>query len=142
MHLKEGTHYKVRPQQPSPTPKKSKEAVDCLLCSDPVESDEEVVEHVVHRKRSRPRGRNIRLVRLLIHMKKEHHDSTRDGARSLLTMGSTRQALGGASHTAHDDIDDGDGDGNGDVDCDGDAVMASGGLGNLPAASTLEQPSA
>ena len=70
MQLKEGTHYRVRPQQPSTTPKKSKEAVDCLLCSDLGESDEEVVEHVAHRKRSRPKGRNIRLDMLLHHMKK------------------------------------------------------------------------
>ena len=55
-------------------------------------------------------------------------------------MGSTRQALGGASHTTEDDANDGDGDGNGDVDCDGDAVMASSGLGNLPESSTLGQP--
>ena len=55
-------------------------------------------------------------------------------------MGFTRQALGGASYTAHDDVDDGDSDGNGDVDCDGDAVMASCGLENLPVASTLGQP--
>ncbi len=70
MHLKEGTHYRVRAQQPSPAPHKSKEAVDCMFCSDPGESDEEVVEHVAHRKRSRPKGRIIRLDRLLRHMKK------------------------------------------------------------------------
>jgi len=29
---------------------------------------------------------------------------------SLLKMEFTRQALGGASHTAHDDVNDGDGD--------------------------------
>ena len=142
MQLKEGTHYRVRQHQPLPTPKKSKEAVDCLLCSHPGESDEEDVENVARRKRSRPKGRNIRLDRLLHHIKKEHPDATRDGARSLLTMGFTRQALGGASHTAHDDAGDGDGDGygNANVDSDGDAVMTSGGLGNLPAASTLGQP--
>jgi hypothetical protein len=110
MQLKEGTHYRVRQHQPLPTPKKSKEAVDCLLCSHPGESDEEDVENVARRKRSRPKGRNIRLDRLLHHIKKEHPDATRDGARSLLTMGFTRQALGGASHTAHDDAGDGDGD--------------------------------
>ena len=130
MQLKEGPHYRVRPPQLSPTPKISKEAVDCMLCSDPGESDEEVVEHVAHRKKSRPKGRNIRLDMLLHHMKKEHPNATRDGARSLKTMGFTRQALGGASHTVHYDADDGDGDGNGDVDCDGDAVMASSSLGN------------
>ncbi len=54
-------------------------------------------------------------------------------------MGFTRRALGGASHTAQDDGDDGDGDGNENVDCDGDAVMSSGGLGNLLAASTLRK---
>jgi len=110
MQLKEGTHFKIRPQEHSPTPKKSKEVVDRMLCSDPGESDDEVVEHVTHRKRSRPKGRNIHLDRLLHHMKKEHPDATRDGAKSLLKMGSTRQALGGASYTAHDDVADGDGD--------------------------------
>jgi len=140
MQLKEGTHYIVWPQQPSPTPKKTKEAMDCMLCIDPRESDEEVVDHVVHRKRSRSKGRNICLDMLLHHMKKEHPDATRDRAKSLLTMRSTRQALGGASHTAHDDVDDGDGDGNGDVDCGGDAVMPSSGLRKIPAASTLGQP--
>ncbi len=70
MQLMEGTHYRVRPHQPLPTPKKSKEAVDCPLCNDLGESDEEVVEHVAHRKRSRPKGRNIRLDKLLHHMKK------------------------------------------------------------------------
>jgi hypothetical protein len=49
-------------------------------------------------------------LRLLHHMKKEHLDATRDGARSLLKMEFTRQAIGGASHTAHDDVDDGNGD--------------------------------
>ncbi len=52
-------------------------------------------------------------------------------------MGLTRQALGGASYTAHDDVDDGDDGGNGDFDCDGDAVMSLGGLGNLPASSFI-----
>jgi hypothetical protein len=108
MQLKEETHYRVRPQQPSPTPKNSKEAVDCMLCNDPGESDEEVVEHMAHRKRSRPKGRSIRLDRLLHHMKKEHLDAARDEARSLFKLGLTRQAFGGASHTAHDDDDDGD----------------------------------
>jgi hypothetical protein len=74
-------------------------------------------------------------------MKKEHPHATRGGARSLLTMGFTRQALGTASHTAQDDVDYGDGDGNGDVDSDGDVVMASGGLENIPAASSLVQSS-
>jgi len=112
-----------------------------MLCNDPGESDEEAVEHVAHRKRSRPKDRNIRLDRLLHHMKKEHPYATRGGARGLLTMGFTRQALGGASHTAKDDVDDSDGDGNGDADCDGDAEMASCGLGHLPVASTLGHPS-
>ncbi len=34
-HFIEGTHYKRRENQPSLAPHKSKEAVDCLLCSDP-----------------------------------------------------------------------------------------------------------
>ncbi len=74
-------------------------------------------------------------------MKKEHPDATRDGARSLLTMGFTQQALGGASHTAQYDVVDGDNDDSGDVDSDGDALMTSGGFGNSPAASNFGQPS-
>ena len=70
LQLKEGTHYRIRAQQPSPALHKSKASVDCLFCSDPGNSDYEVIEHATNRKRSRPKGRKIRLGKLLHHMKK------------------------------------------------------------------------
>ena len=82
----EGTHYRRRENQPSPAPHRSKEAVDCLLCSDPGDDDDAQVGNV-RRKRSRAIGQNIRLDRLHAHMRTFHPDACRFGTRSLLTMG-------------------------------------------------------
>jgi hypothetical protein len=93
MQLIEGTHYRRRENQPSPAPHKSKEAVDCLLWCDPGDDDvEEIVN--VPKKRSRPVGFNIRLDRFHKHLHSHHPDACRNGARSLLTMGSTQRANG------------------------------------------------
>ena len=58
MRLIEGTRYKRRKKQPTPTPPKSKEALECLLCSDPGDDDDAQVGHGLM-KRSRPIGLNI-----------------------------------------------------------------------------------
>ncbi len=39
LKLVEGTHYKRRHEQTTPTPDKSKDDVDYLLCSDPGDVD-------------------------------------------------------------------------------------------------------
>ncbi len=49
MQLTERTHYKQRETQPSHAPHRSKEAVDCMLCSDPGDDDNAQVGDV-HRK--------------------------------------------------------------------------------------------
>jgi hypothetical protein len=89
MRLIEWTNYKRRENQPSPALHKSKEAVGCLLCSDPIDDDGN--EQVVG-KRSRPIGQNLRLDRFHTHLKINHPDACREGARSLLTMGFSRRA--------------------------------------------------
>ena len=78
MLLIEETHYRLRLEQPLPTPKPSKEIVDCLLCGDPALDPDE--EHDV-RKRTRSRGRNIRLDRLQRHITRDHPDAAREGSR-------------------------------------------------------------
>jgi len=60
MQFAEGTHYRRRETQPAPAPHRFKEAVDCLLCSDPGDDDNSQVGFV-HMKRSRAIGQNIRL---------------------------------------------------------------------------------
>ena len=95
MKLIEGTHYMRRHEQPTPAPHKSKEVVDCLLCSDPGDDDIAPLGHVA-RKRSRPIGQNIRLDRFHVHLKAHHPDACRNGARSLFELGFTRRELGAA----------------------------------------------
>ena len=46
MKLIEGKHYRRRHEQPTLAPHKSKEAVDCLLCSDPGDDDIAPLGHV------------------------------------------------------------------------------------------------
>ena len=88
LRLIEGAHYRRREEQPTHAPPKSKEAVDCLLCSDP---GDDKLEHVA-RKRSRPIVQNLRLDRFHAHLKSHHQDACRNGASSLLTMGFSRRA--------------------------------------------------
>ena len=90
MLLIEETHYRRRLEQPSPAPKPSKQIVDCLLCGDPTLDPDE--EHDV-RKRTRSKGRNIRLDRLQLHITRDHPDAAREGSRSLTTFGFTRQPV-------------------------------------------------
>ncbi len=52
MQFTEGTHYGRRESQPSPAPHRSKEVVDCMLCSDPGD-DDNVQVGTVHIKRSK-----------------------------------------------------------------------------------------
>jgi hypothetical protein len=94
MRLIEGAHYRRKENQPLPAPHKSKEAVSCLLYSDPGDDDRN--EHVT-RKRARPIGQNLRLDRLHAQLKSHHPDACREGARSLLTMGFSRRAPSVAS---------------------------------------------
>jgi hypothetical protein len=96
MKLIEGKHFRRRHEQPTPEPHKSKVAVDCMLCSDPGDDDNAPSGHVA-KKRSRPLGQNIRLDRFHVHLKAHHPDACRDGARSLLQLGFTRQELGAAT---------------------------------------------
>ena len=96
MQLTEGTHYMRREIQPSPAPHRSKEAVDCMLCSDPGDDDNAHVGHV-HRKRSRATGQNIWLDRQHAHMKSFHPDACRFGAKSLLQFGFTMRGVGAAT---------------------------------------------
>ncbi len=74
MRLIEGTHYKRREDQPPPTPPKSKEDVDCLLCCDPGDDGN---EHFA-KKRSRPIGQSLRLDRFQAHLKCYHTDDGMD----------------------------------------------------------------
>jgi len=50
MQFTEETHYRRRETQPSPAPHRSKEAVGCMLCSDPGDDDNSQIG-VVHMKR-------------------------------------------------------------------------------------------
>ena len=96
MQLIEGTHYRLRENQLSLVQHKSKQGVDCLLCSDSGEDGDGLVGND-RRKRSRPIGLNIRLDRLHAHIATHHPYACREGARSLLTMGFTRRAVGAAA---------------------------------------------
>ncbi len=95
MKLVEGTHYRRRHELPTPTPHKSKEVVDCMLCSDPGDDDIAQLGHVF-RKRSRPIGQNIRLDRFHDHLKAHHPDTCRNRAKSLFELGFARRELGAA----------------------------------------------
>ena len=86
----EETHYMRRLEQPSPAPKPSKEFVVCLLGGDPSLDNEEGRDA---RKRARTKGRSIRLDMMMAHCKSEHPEATRDGNRSLLSFGFTRQCV-------------------------------------------------
>ncbi len=68
VQLIEGTHYRRREYQPSLAPHKSKEVVDCLLCSDPGD-DDDAHGGQTRRKRSRPIGINIRMDRFIAHIR-------------------------------------------------------------------------
>ena len=83
MLLIEETHYRRRLEQPSPVPKPSKQIVDCLLCGDPALDPDE--EHDV-RKRTRSKGRNIRLDRLERYITREDPDAAHEGSRSLISL--------------------------------------------------------
>jgi hypothetical protein len=95
MKAMEGTHYMRRHEQPTHAPHKSKEVVDCLLCSEPGDDDIAQLGHVA-RKRSRPIGQNIHLDRFHVHLKAHHPDACRYGDMSLFELGFTRRELGAA----------------------------------------------
>ena len=96
MHLIEGIYYTLRKNQPSLATNKFKKGVDCLLCIDSGEDGDELVGNV-RKKRSRLVGLNIRLDRFHAHLASHHPDACRNGARSLLTMGFTRRAVGASA---------------------------------------------
>jgi len=96
MQLIEGTHYRLRENQPSLVPHKSTQGVDCVLCIDSGEDGDGLVGNI-RTKRSRPIGLNIRLDRFHAHLASHHPNACRNGAMSLLPMDFTRRAVGAAA---------------------------------------------
>jgi len=98
MKLVEGTHYSRRLDQPSTVNFKTREYVDCLLCSAPSDSDDETV---INNGRSAKHARQgIRLDALMHHYKAKHKDVFPAAGRSLLDMGFTLTNAGEVAEAA------------------------------------------
>ena len=86
MQIKEGIHYRRRPNQPSPAPIKAKELVDCLFCRVPSDSEDDEGRPTVIRRQWRD---GIRLDKFMLHFNAKHKGDLPSEGRSLLDMGFT-----------------------------------------------------
>jgi hypothetical protein len=100
MKLVEGTHYKRRLDQPSHINYRSKDYANCLLCSAPSDSDDDIVRRKLTIKQV---NQGIRLHRLMIHYKGKHRDAFPSMGRSLLDLGFTVASV--VEATSHVDED-------------------------------------
>ena len=91
--LVEGTHYRRRYNQPSPTPRKSRELVSCLLCDTSSYPDD--ADHAVERVGRNKRCKGVvRLDKLMKHITSAHPECIPAEGRSLLDMGFTMETGG------------------------------------------------